>query len=44
MAQEGVIVQITYYFILKYKNIVTLICISIVIFLLSLGTEKCHFF
>ncbi len=42
MAQEGVIVQITY-LILKYKNIVTLICISIVIFLLSLGTEKCRF-
>ncbi len=31
MAQEGVIVQITYCFILKYKKTVTLMCISIVI-------------
>ncbi len=29
MAQEGVIVQITYCFILKYKKIVTLMCISV---------------
>ncbi len=43
MAQEGVIVQITYCFILKYKKIVTLMCISIVIFLQSLGTEKWPF-
>ncbi len=32
MAQESVIVQVTYCFILKYKKIVTLMCISIVIF------------
>ncbi len=43
MSQEGVIVQIAYCFILKYKKIVTLMCISIVIFLLSLGTEKWTF-
>ncbi len=28
MAQEGVIVQITYCFILKYKEIITLKCVS----------------
>ncbi len=33
MVQEGVIVQIAYCFILKYIQILTLMCISIVKFL-----------
>ncbi len=41
MAQEGVIVQITYCFILKYNFFLTLMCI--VIFLSNLGTEKWTF-